>query len=340
MAKTKKEEMETKEFKVYVPFSMKEDSDSEDIIKIKGWANYCGTMDEEGMGAFVDLVGDVIVPNGFDLKLWNKNPQLLWQHNRNYTCGKGTKATKKDEGLEIEAEVHKQAMEEKDWYKVSKGLVSYFSVGFRTVAGEWKKIGQRDVWFITKALLFEVSLVALPCNTESGFSIIKSLDGNGIYGGELGAQENFSQSTENKNQNQEEDTDMKVKFRDTLSAEDVAKLESLGLQEKLDETVDVDIKQFIAAIVKAELKMIEAAKADAEKQETERVVAEAKEKEFEALAEELSVTVDEAKGFSEDEIKEKRQAIEDAKNDDTETSESFKSLLESLENTTKELTVE
>jgi len=309
----KKPEVKTKEFKVYMPFSVKEDSD-ESILKIKGWANFCGNMSEDGSGAFVDHMHEVIVPSGFDLSVWKKNPQIFWQHDNHYPCGKGIKATKKAEGLEVEAEVHQKAMHEEDWYRVKSGMVSYFSVGFRCKAGEWKEVNGKQVYFITKALLLEVSLVSIPCNSESGFSIIKSLNEDGFYGGELD-----EYKEQEKQLNTEGEDVMKIKRKDLLSADDVQKLKSLGLDEQLEDLVDVDLKEYIAGIVKAELEAIREVELKAKLEAEEKANAEAAEK-----------------AKAEAELKEKEEADLKAKID-AEVEESIKSLLSKLELTQKEI---
>lgn len=306
-----KKELQTKEFKVYMPFSVKEDSE-ESVLKIKGWANFCGNMGDDGAGAFVDHANEVIVPSGFDLSVWKKNPQILWQHDSHYPCGKGLKASKKQEGLEIDAEVHQKAMKEEDWYRVKTGIVSYFSVGFRCKAGEWKEVNGKHVYFITKALLYEVSLVTIPCNSESGFSIIKSLNEDGFYGGEL------DQYKEQPN-NTEGDDVMKLKRKDLLSAEDAQKLKELGLEAQLEDLVDVDLKKYISDIVKAELEVIKEAelkvKEEADLKAAEEVELKAKE---------------------EAELKVKEEAELKAKID-AEVEEYLKSLLSKLELTQKDL---
>ena len=303
MAKNKvqvgEQEFPTKEFKAYFSFDVKDEGMSEDsgseILKIKGWANFSGNTEDEN-SVFVDHCGDVMVSSGFDLSVWKSNPQILWQHNRDYSIGRGIKATKKSEGLEIEAEIHKNAMKDEDWYRIKSGLVSTFSVGFRTLAGEWKEVNKKPVFYITKSLLYEVSAVTIPMNSASTFNILKRLEEGVFSFGDLAEKQEIQPTQQTAVTNKEVGEDkMKLKLKDLLSADKVKELEALGLTEKLEEETDVDVKAFVDAKIKQELAVFKEAllaelKAEvpAEAKE-EEVPAEVKEEEVPAEAKEEEV---------------------------------------------------
>jgi HK97 family phage prohead protease len=261
--KAKNIEFSTKEFNVYFPFSQKAVIDcpacggspcscaepTGKVLKIEGYANFCGDMNDEA-SIFVDHCGDVMVPSGFDLTVWKKNPQILWQHDRNYTIGKGLTATKKADGLQITAEIHEGSMEEEDFYKVEHGLVSMLSVGFRTQAGEFREVNKQQVFFITKALLYEVSVVSIPMNAESGFNLIKSLDGSeGFYATSSEFNPKALHGAEHTSNHEAGDEKMKLKFRDLLPEDKVKELETLGLTEDLDALKEIDSKTFFEALI-------------------------------------------------------------------------------------------
>lgn len=261
MAKNKvqveEQEFHTKEFKAYFSFAVKEegmqDENGNEILKIKGWANFCGNTDDDN-SVFVDHCGDVMIPSGFDLSVWKSNPQILWQHNRDYSIGRGIKAIKKAEGLEIEAEIHKNAMKEEDWYRIKSGLVSTFSVGFRTIEGEWKEINKKPVFYIKKSLLYEVSAVTIPMNSASTFSVLKSLGDGAFSFGEIQEKQEIQPTQQPAVTNKEIGEDkMKMKLRDLLAEDKVKELEALGLTEKLEEETDVDVKAFVESKIKQEL---------------------------------------------------------------------------------------
>ena len=267
--KNKAVEMDTKEFHVYFPFDAKAmicpacntlpctcEEGTGKIIQIKGMANFCGDLNNDA-DVYVDHGGDVMVPSGFDLTVWNKNPQILWQHNRDYTIGKGLQATKLANGLEVTAEIHEKAMEEQDFYKVEQGLVTMFSVGFRTLKGEWKVINDREVYFITKALLYEVSVVSIPMNAESQFTRIKSLEDGSFSAGDLYlSPESSLPAKDASNKSEDGDEYMKIKLRDILPADKVKELDDLGLADTLDELKEVDTKSFIQALVSKEVQAV------------------------------------------------------------------------------------
>ena len=252
--------MENKTFNLLTKFEVKAatspphdpetcDSGDSEVIKIAGYANFSGAVEEGDV--YCDLVGDCVIASGIDVTIWKKNPQILLQHNRQATIGRGISVVKKKDGLYIEAEIHKGAMDEEDFYRVKSGLLSYFSIGFRTLAGEYKKVGDRQVYFITKSLLIETSVVGIPANSESAFQIIKSLpDDGGFYAGELTGK--ICPTIENETQEQK-GVAMKLtmKFRDTLGEEEAKRLEGLGLGDKLNEEVEVDPKAYFDTQVKA-----------------------------------------------------------------------------------------
>lgn len=341
MAVTKKnkiEDLTTKDFRVYFPFTTKDvacsdcgtmpctcvDSEAGRIITIQGWANFCKDSGSEDV--YVDHCGDVMVPEGFDLTVWNANPQILWQHDRSYTIGKGLQATKKTEGLEITAEIHEKAMEDQDFYKIDQGLVTMFSVGFRTLAGEWKKIGDRDVFFITKSLLYEVSVVSIPMNAASQFTRIKSLDDGSFYAGEIDRTPESLPAVDGviKNYLDGEDT-MKIRLRDILPEEKVKELEELGLTADLDALKDVDTKSFIEALIAKQFGVLktELIALVAEATKTAEVVAEVKTDEEKPASEEEPPAEDAASPAAEEEP----PAAEEEKAEDV---EAIKSLSESI----------
>lgn len=290
-------------FNLLVPFSIKA-GEAEDLetLKISGIANFCGDLEDPNC-IEVDLAGEVVVPSGMDLKIYKQNPQILWQHTRDYSVGVCDKITKKADGIYIEATIHKGAMEEEDWYRVKNGLVTRLSVGFRCKGGEYKEINGRQVYFITKSLLLEISLVSIPASSSSAFSVIKSLgeDTEGIYSGELYEVEKELAEEVNIPIG---DT-MKIKMLDILSETDIAKFKSLGLESELEKETEVEIKQYVDSIVKA---AVAEAKAEILKElavevevETE-VAVEVEAEEVKEVAAETEVETEEVKEATEEEL--------------------------------------
>jgi HK97 family phage prohead protease len=253
-------EITTKEFNVLTQFTVKAATtpahdpgmvpeDMGEILKFSGCANFSGLI-EQG-NAFIDMVGEVVVPSGIDVTVWKSNPQILLQHDRNYTIGRGLSVTKKKDGLYIEGEIHAGAMEDEAFYRIKAGLLSYLSVGFRTISVEYKKVGDKMACFITKCLLAEVSIVSIPCNSKSPFQVIKSLpEDGGFYAGELTSKEDevvvVTLETETNKEDQGEN--MKVMRRELLSAEKVKAFEELGLAADLDTEKELTFPELVQAV--------------------------------------------------------------------------------------------
>jgi HK97 family phage prohead protease len=340
--------MDQKTFHVLTPFTVKAlttpphdketvDTGDNEIIKISGYANFSGLVEEGDV--FIDLVGDVVVPSGIDVSVWKKNPQVLLHHMRDCTVGRGLTVVKKKDGLFIEAEIHKGAMQEEDFYRVKSGLLCFFSIGFRTMAGEYKKVGDRQVYFITKSLLLEVSVVGIPANGESAFRVVKSLnDQEGFYAGDLS--EKISPQIEIENHNEEEQGDaMKVKHRELLPASVVKELEERGMSAELDTEKELSFAELVAHIkavvlaeIKAEAEQKAAEEAKAAQEEADRLAAEAEQKAAQEEADRLA---------AEAEQKAAEEAVEETEEDgEFDPTDALKSLEEFLAAARKEIEAE
>lgn len=229
------------EFKVLSPFTVKREADvvnttDQRVLRISGYANWSG-KDGEGK-TYTDLDGDVVVPGGVDTTVWAVNPQILLQHDRDVTIGRGLSLEVRDDGLYLEAEIHADALDPKDWYRIKTGLLGMFSIGFRALDGEWKELDGRVVFFITRSLLLEVSIVSIPCNSHSSFSVIKSLAGGRGFGGSDSAVEGNTKHVG------EPMKTVKVKYQDYLSAEAVEDLRTKGVD------VDADVEMSFVTLIK------------------------------------------------------------------------------------------
>jgi len=124
-----------------------------------------------------DRQGEVVKQAGWSLTNFKKNPILLWMHDHEKPLGKaervwldktGKTPVLKFKGIISTATEYgraaKQLMEE--------GILNSFSVGFRAL--------EMDGNAITKAELFEISLVSVPANPEARLLAAKSLEGAGF----------------------------------------------------------------------------------------------------------------------------------------------------------------
>ena len=123
-----------------------------------------------------DRAGDVIPMETWTkesaLGNYRKNPIILAFHNHSKPIGKAVELTVTDMGLYIKAKISKAAG---DVYNLIKeGVLSTFSVGFMIKDATYDHTS--DTFFINDVELTEVSVVSVPCNQDSVFSISKSVD--------------------------------------------------------------------------------------------------------------------------------------------------------------------
>lgn len=139
--------------------------DSDDLV-ITGFAN---TVTK-------DRAGDIIPASAWKSKTaltnYLKNPIILAFHNHSKPIGKMISHEVTELGLKITAVISTGAG---DVYKLIKdGILTTFSVGFNILDAEYDN--KTDTYFITEVELHEVSVVSVPCNQDSVFSVAKSMD--------------------------------------------------------------------------------------------------------------------------------------------------------------------
>jgi len=144
----------------------KKEGDNGSIL-IKGYAN---TTDK-------DRVGDVILKEAWKTKsaLTNylKNPIILAYHDRSQPIGQMVEHNITDKGLEIVAEISESAGGV--YNLVKDGILKAFSVGFRVKDADYDS--KTEIFVIKDLELHEVSVVSIPANADSLFSLAKSFDG-------------------------------------------------------------------------------------------------------------------------------------------------------------------
>lgn len=141
--------------------------DKEENITIEGYANTTET----------DRTGDIIDASAWEKGVTNyrKNPVLLYQHDHSKPIGKVTSISIDSKGLQIQAVISKAA---EDLYKVislvKDGVLKSFSVGFLVKEAKYDRA--LDATRILGVDLLEISVVSVPANQSSLFSIRKSFD--------------------------------------------------------------------------------------------------------------------------------------------------------------------
>jgi len=149
---------------LYLSSKFTASTETDDSIYIEGYAS---TVDR-------DRQGDVI-----PMKAWNeglsnylKNPIILAYHNHQMPIGKMVEHKVTDQGLWVRAQI---PAEIGDVYKlIKKGILSAFSVGFRVRDADYDSASES---FLIKELeLHEISVVSVPANQNTLFSLAKAFD--------------------------------------------------------------------------------------------------------------------------------------------------------------------
>ena len=143
-----------------------DDADAPDIF-IEGYANF-GAKDRVG-----DLIDPSVWSVGESLNNFKKNPILLFNHDYDEPVGRVEDLEPRSDGLFIRAKI--TAAAGKVYKLIADGILTTFSVGFRLLDAKW--IGETETFLITKAELLEVSVVSVPCQQDSIFSLAKSMNG-------------------------------------------------------------------------------------------------------------------------------------------------------------------
>lgn len=145
--------------------SVKLTEDGGDIL-IKGYAN---TITK-------DRAGDVIPADTWRssnaLSNYMKNPILLAFHDHKLPIGEVTELNITENGLEVVARVVKSAPANV-YGLIKDGILKAFSVGFRILDADYEH--EKGIFLIKDLELLELSVVSVPCNQDSIFSLEKSL---------------------------------------------------------------------------------------------------------------------------------------------------------------------
>jgi HK97 family phage prohead protease/HK97 family phage major capsid protein len=152
-------------------FSVKGISDNKSL-KIAGYAN---TSDK-------DRTGDIVLPEAWTKGVDNfrRNPILLYQHDHSKPIGRVNNIRVDKKGIFVEANVS-DAAEAQHGVKtlIKDGVLKSFSVGFKVKDATYDKVS--DIFYIKDLELLEISVVSVPANQNSLFSVRKSFESDEEY---------------------------------------------------------------------------------------------------------------------------------------------------------------
>lgn len=123
---------------------------------------------------FKDRQGDVVLPEALEksMQIYSKNPVVLRDHNPSQPIGKMTDFKITEDGLFVVDEIGKGFKDaDEAWAAIDQGILSAFSIGFIPLNSD--RIDGEFV--ITELELVEHSVVSIPANRESLFSVEKAL---------------------------------------------------------------------------------------------------------------------------------------------------------------------
>ncbi len=164
--------MTNKTFYLNSSFEAKALSKGSKSLKIAGYANTTAK----------DRAGDVVTAEAWakGVENFRQNPVMLYQHKHDCPIGRFDKITVDKKGIYVEGTVSEAAEKNHGIHTLIKdGALKSFSVGFRVKDGKYNH--NDDTMLITDVELLEISVVSVPCNQESLFSLRKSFDSSDDY---------------------------------------------------------------------------------------------------------------------------------------------------------------
>lgn len=147
-------------------------STDDDYHIVKGYATTYGNT---------DLVGDVIQKGAFKDSLKNGGDQivLLWQHDHSIPVGKGV-LQDSDHGVLITGQLPKNDdfVKNRLMPQLQLGSVKSFSIGMYVDRNAIER--KKDINLITRAKIYETSVVTFAANPMAAITSVKSLLGNDV----------------------------------------------------------------------------------------------------------------------------------------------------------------
>lgn len=121
-----------------------------------------------------DRVGDVVPSSVWEkgMENYKKNPVVLAYHDHDDPVGRMTEHKVDERGLWIKARISAAASEV--FNLIKDGVLTAFSVSFRVMDAEYNAV--TELFVIKELELIEISVVSVPCNQDTLFSLSKAFD--------------------------------------------------------------------------------------------------------------------------------------------------------------------
>jgi len=157
--------MSNKQFNLVGDFKAKQADDGSEDLVIQGYAN---TVDKDRHGDIVAV--EAWTKGGLDNYLMN--PIVLAYHDHSKPIGSVVDHYIDSKGLHVVAKISKAASEV--YALIKDGVLKTFSIGFRVKDAVYDSA--TDIFVIKDLELFEISVVSVPANQSSIFSVKKSFE--------------------------------------------------------------------------------------------------------------------------------------------------------------------
>jgi len=189
-----------KKIELITDFSIEKSAET-DELRIVGYANT----------THKDRVGDVVAMEAWakgGLDNYKLNPIILAYHNHSRPIGVAESLSIDESGLKITARISKAAG---DVYTlVQEGILKAFSIGFQVKDADYDAV--TDIFVIKDLELLEVSVVSVPANQHSLFSVAKGFEDETEY---LEFKKSFNPPQENLEEDAKEQNNQEVPTKET-----------------------------------------------------------------------------------------------------------------------------
>lgn len=167
---TKRQSTKPVHYKAQSATDVKVDSNSRTI---SGYAAIWGNVDDAGDVLMKGCCAKSISERGPESST-NRKIIFLWMHDCDEPLGRITKLVEDEKGLYFEAEVDKIPDGDRCIEQLKSGTLNQFSIGYMYVWANCEWDSAKDVLIVKEINLFEISVVSLGCNPETGFEGMKS----------------------------------------------------------------------------------------------------------------------------------------------------------------------
>lgn len=238
----------------------KEVKQEEGKVKIKGFAS---TPD-------LDRYDDIVQPTAFAeaMATYMKNPVVLLGHDSDKPIGTVTEYNLSTSGLEVTVEVVNNIDDCME--KIQNKTLRGFSIGWRCLDCIYKEEGNKYIREVTKLDLAEISVVAVPANPSTLFTLSKSLKKMFDERKEMEAETPTETPTETvETPSEETPEESETTTTESTTEDKEAPVETTGAEEtpeetpaeSTEETPTEDVPADTSEVVKADEEASEEAKA-------------------------------------------------------------------------------